>query len=361
MALIEYVLRQDADTKPGGDIEQAKKYAELAVSQGHVTAISVGRPQRPDANIRHLFNVDRPSELLRNLKASDGKPVVISSIHHSHQHLAAFYRKRRGLLGHAERALPRPLVEFGKDALRRARVDHRLDARVSTLPLSRNIRLGLERATAVLVLARGEAGWLKQDFGYTGPSIVIPNGSDLEIGTTARVGQPKYDVIVVGRVEERKNQLAVARALSGTGLRTIFVGRPNPTSRSYVDDFASVVANDSALSWLPGTTRAGVAELLVSSRVSVSASYFEVLSLGDLEAAAAGCQVIASEAGNTAEYLTHGAQYVSPTRVESELLPLISRALTHERSGHNPKPSRVPLPTWSQVGDRLGEVYSSVR
>ncbi|WP_157647039.1 glycosyltransferase [Actinomycetospora chiangmaiensis] len=343
MKSVELVVRVDAQTKDGGDVQQAYRYRDLLEDRGYRVEVSIGTPKL-ESGICHLFNVDRPSELIRSVRACAGRPYVISPIHHLRRHLEQFRLKREGLLGRIERRTPTWLSDAGKDLLRARRMP--------VQAFDSNVRSVLEGASSVQVLARGEANWLSEDYGYDGPVSVIPNGIDLYSGP--REGKDLYDIVVVGRIELRKNQLAVARALQDSEYRALFLGRPNTANAAYVTQFVDLVGKSSNMEWIPGVASEEVGKLLRKSTVSVSASYFEVLSLADLEAASAGCRVVASQHGNTVEYLGEGATYIDPTAVEQTLGESIRLSLSR------PAPNVSGLPSWESVGNMLAEIYSEM-
>jgi glycosyltransferase involved in cell wall biosynthesis len=211
----------------------------------------------------------------------------------------------------------------------------------------------LDSADSVLVLADGEANWLHVDYRYEGPYTRIPNGIDFDVNSPD-VASEAFDAVIVGRIEERKNQVAIARAVSGVDAKIAFIGQANVASKRYVEEFAETVNRSRNVTWLGAIEHASVQQILRSSRVSISASFFEVLSLADFEAAAAGCNVIASTCGNTSEYLGNYAQYLDPFYVDEQLPGMLERALG---SASLETPS---VPTWDEVGDALVSEYERV-
>lgn len=348
---VAIATRRDADRKGGGDVQQALTYAELITARGHEAVVvdsGAAVAGDPSVDLVHLFNTDRPVELIASSSAllRADKPYVVSTVHHSFVHLREFYRLRPGALGVLERRLPRSLADFLKHVARYRPAP----APLTAYPTRGAVRRCLERAAGVLCLAQGEADWLAADYRYAGPVQVLPNGA-----TTRRpAAGADIDVIVLGRVELRKNQLAVARALQGTPYRVLFLGAPNMVDPAYVRAFEAAVLASPNVSWVRGVPASEVPRYLARSRVALSASFFEVLSLADLEAAAAGCVVVASERGNTHELLgARGAFYVDPYDLTG-----LPETLQDALSAVGPELPRH-LPTWEDIGAELLRFYLS--
>ena len=91
--------------------------------------------------------------------------------------------------------------------------------------------------------------------------------------------------------------------------------------------------------------------LLSDSRVLVNASWVEVQSLVDLEAAAMGCCVVASPAGHTVEWLGRGVREV-PGSMDQILDVALEQARTTE-----PPPKLDYRWTWEDAAAALDRVY----
>jgi glycosyltransferase involved in cell wall biosynthesis len=94
--------------------------------------------------------------------------------------------------------------------------------------------------------------------------------------------------------------------------------------------------------------------------VHVSASWFEVAPLVDLEAAASGCAVVASRAGYTHEYLGDAALYVDPTDGIDQLRTTILQALKSAPEMGARALERVRQYTWKAAAAKLLTAYNNV-
>jgi len=166
-------------------------------------------------------------------------------------------------------------------------------------------------------------------------------------------------VCMVGRIEARKNQVAVLRVLNRMGISGVFVGGENPKHRRYCQRFRDMIAESKSrhMGQLSHTETLGV---MRRARLHISASWFEVSSMVDLEAHSAGCGVVSSKCGGTRELLGDTAEYVDPGSEESiqyGIERMFDRVTSEECEGLRPEAQLPVLRTWSEVGDELAKLY----
>src|SRR5204862_799089 len=138
-------------------------------------------------------------------------------------------------------------------------------------------------------------------------------------------------VLIVGRIETRKNQLLVLQALRDTDVPVTLVGAPNPLHNDYVRQVAAEVSRNPRSRWIGERSHSDLAALYLTHSVHINASWYEVAPLVDLEAAVLGCAVISTTAGYTAEYLGDTAQYVDPGLSTSDLRTIILSVIRDAR------------------------------
>lgn len=359
MTRVRFVLRADADIKPGGDVYQIRRYDHELRERGYASEVVLGGVGHPDDDLSvvHLSNVDRPVELMRDAMAAKrlGVPYVVSTIHHRARDVERFRQVRTGGLGVAERLLPKPGVDVGKHALRYGFKNWGRSPRV-LWPNVAAVRSVLDGASRVICLSEAERRWLQEDFGYwSAATHIVPNGIDEPARATVSPLRD-IDVIVVGRIERRKNQVAVAEALRSSGRSVLFLGAKNLSEPAYIRAFEDILGSDSggSLSWHSAVPPQDVSNFYTRTKVAVSASFFEVLSLADLEAAACGCHVVASIAGGTEEALGQSAKYVDPWNLQD-----LSSVVGHLLEEPQPSPLRK-YPGWAQVGQMLTTLYDDI-
>lgn len=132
-----------------------------------------------------------------------------------------------------------------------------------------------------------------------------------------RTYKAKDFVLCVGRFEPRKNQLSLIRALKGTGIPIVFIGRPDTARFTWYYKqciregqgslFLNEVNHDSPL----------LESAYAAARVLALPSFLEFPGLAALEAGLAGCRVAVTGVGIAKEYLGSHARYLDPRSLAS--------------------------------------------
>jgi len=173
----------------------------------------------------------------------------------------------------------------------------------------------LAASDAVCPTGRSEAFALEDAFGPLPAAVVA-------LATHRRPGagqHPRCGVLCVGRLDPRKNQLALITALRGSGipLRLIGTGEVFPAYAARCREAAGAGVELSGF-----VSEAELDEAYRSARVHALPSWFELPGLVSLDAAASGAAVVVSRAGTAGEYLGRGAAYCStdPVSVRSAVM-----------------------------------------
>jgi glycosyltransferase involved in cell wall biosynthesis len=149
---------------------------------------------------------------------------------------------------------------------------------------------------------------------------IIPNGVDSAFAG-AKPGPfiEKYGirdfVLCVGRIEPRKNQLGMIKALSGTRIPFVIIGDAVKTYPEYYQACRKEAGDN--IHFLGGIPHDS--ELLRSAYAACSAfllaSWLETPGLAALEAALAGAKIVITREGATREYFQEFAAYVDPSNI----------------------------------------------
>jgi glycosyltransferase involved in cell wall biosynthesis len=369
---IAYPMRVDATDKPGGDVLQVLRYIEAGKRTGKDGAHRFEGVLMDDLHasltgfdLIHLTNIDRPvdtySSFLRAREA--GKPIVLSSIHHAYEEIERFEREGRGgVVGLVSGALGFCRLEYLRSLLRSFHYPQL--AKPTLGMLAGGMRESQQKVLAgvnrILVLTDKEKKDIIRNFGEIPEEkfACLRNGFEGEETRDVISGERDIDCCIVGRIEARKNQIAVLRVLERLGLRGVFVGGENQNHRGYCRRFRKMVSN-SGSRYLGAITHAETLQVMRRARVHISASWFEVLSLVDLEAYWAGCGVVSSRCGGTREILGDEAEYVDPgsdVSIGEGVLKMLAKAAT-DGHGSGRRKTEVTPETWDDVGERLTDLY----
>jgi len=357
---VDVIMRSNFRETRGGDVAQIENSLAPLGDRVDVryVAATAGMSVRPEA-VHHIVNVDRPLDFLAALEQC-GRRVVVSAIHHSLPRIVAMQRAA----GEDRKAnfLPTPIRErvafafrasgggrSGRSPAALARI-----ARIGMTPGSMWHRLGkaLDQVAHVALLAEVERADLIADTRWRGKNgVIIPNGCPSVPTEVAPWEARPRDIIVVGRIEPRKRQLAIAHAAEVSGAAVTFVGPA--TDDAYGEQFRECVARCPTIEWLGPRPAAEAIALIATARVLLNASWVEVQSLVDIEAATAGCWVVTSPTGSSREWLGEAVD-----RMDSDdPATLLAQAVRRAAGGGAPPTVRYAY-DWAMAGEELFSLYS---
>jgi glycosyltransferase involved in cell wall biosynthesis len=281
------------------------------------------KPRLIGYDLVHLFNLSRPQEgTLQALNArSHGSPVALSTVYlrmHEYEKLArhGFSGKFGRYLGHSQR-------EYLK-VMARAVVNGEINAGVRRLFINgyRNSQEQLLQCTNVLLPnSQSELERVYREFPTSVdiPGVVVPNGIDPQLFTGRRSDDEleKYRgcVLCAARIEGRKNQVNLVRAMEGLPYQLVLVGKAAPNHRDYLSQVLSEAGPN--VTYLGAMDPEALARLYSVARVHVLASWGETPGLSSLEAAASGCNLVITNYGDTFDYFGEFAWYCEPDSVTS--------------------------------------------
>jgi glycosyltransferase involved in cell wall biosynthesis len=207
--------------------------------------------------------------------------------------------------------------------------------------------------------SEAEREQLESRFSLDSPVFVVPNAvntghfyegpADDGRGAAAR----EKTALCVGRIEPRKNQLAVIRGLRQSGLRLRVIGRAGDHSTAYERQCRREAGAD--VEFLGWRSPDELRRFYQASAVHVSASWYETPGLASLEAASCGSPIVVTPGGATREYFGNAAEYCAaddPMSVRSAVERAISRPVS---SG---LPSRIVKQfTWEIAARATLEAY----
>ncbi|HBZ7298433.1 TPA: glycosyltransferase family 4 protein [Klebsiella pneumoniae] len=322
-----FLTRVDAFDKNGGDTYQLQMYKKYFHQYGHDVIINTSLNVPNSFDFYILVNMDRPLELLHYYHILKSRRLLSKTlfltIHHSYQAVDYFENNIRS-------GKMKVLTNFTKSFQQREKIKNLIRGikyRTLFLPAVRQLFTDYKKKTqeiinsvgAGILIAEGEKDIIESDFNCVlKRSILVKNGVDLKNLSIKRASfERDIDILICGRIESRKNSLAVARFLAGTSYKATFVGALNNNDKSYANEFLSIINRSDNLSYLGRVNPDDMPAIYCRSKIHLSASWFEVASLVDLEAYAYGCHVISSVYGHTNSYLKDRAYYLDPKNLSS--------------------------------------------
>lgn len=351
-------------TAPGGDTVQILKTREHLERLGISCDLSVA-PVQDDGpyDIVHLFNYTRIQEtywFAREAKRA-GKPVVLSTVYWDNEET-----ERKADLGWRKKLTGKLSIDQIERLKGLWRLVGERQWNKANLNLVRKGFLGLQKEAIgyidhFLPNSEGEMSLFQSKFGQQKvlPYTVVPNGIDPDMsfdGSPNPYTEYEKCVLCVGRIDGRKNQVNLAKALKGSPFPLVFVGQPAPNHSSYMKKLRDEAGpHCHFLGQLPNRE---VYRLYGSARVHCLPSWYETPGLASLEAAAAGCNIVVTDRGSTREYFGEYAYYCEPDSVES-IRDAVFRAYDAPKS-EELKRHVVRNFTWAKAAEKTAEAYERV-
>lgn len=326
---ILFQTRNNFFERKGGDTIQVLKTKELIEKNfGEEFEVVIdNNPARDlsDIDIVHVFNLLRPQESLRYIlnAKKQKKPVALSTIYWKSEIF-----EKRGQIG-----LRKYIAQiFSYNTLERLRLiyryyfDNEKHEGTSTV-----IKKGFEAAQKIILdnsdvllpNGKGEIDLLEKVFSETYDNyVVVPNAID----TGDFIFDKKLTregIICVGRIEPRKNQLNLVKALNGTGIPLYLIGKVNETQRGYYNLIKKVA--DQNVHFIDEIEPEELTRYYESSKVHVLPSWYDTPGLVSLEAGYYGCNLVVGYDGTTREYFGDNAEYVNPENL-SEIREKVLKA-----------------------------------
>ncbi len=348
---------------PGGDTIQVLKTAEYLRLIGILVDISVDLEPRIEAyDLVHLFNLTRTQETLAQATYArkHGKPVLLSPIYVDYSEYDT--KARIGSAGVVARATSQATREYLKIAAR-AVLNGEIN-RGTLHVLSHGVRSSqrdLIRMTSwLLPNSESEMQRVMRDFpeatklNYT----VVPNAVDARLFSDAVIPESAYKdcVLSVARIEGRKGQLNLVRALRSTDIKLVLIGKPAPNHMRYFEKVLQEMGKD--CEYLGEVPHDQLPKYYAACKVHALVSWMETTGLTSLEAAAMGANIVITDKGDTREYFGDSAFYCDPMSVES----IRQAVLDAHRAPRNDDLRRLVFEkyTWERAATETLKAYNQV-
>ena len=360
-----FQARKDLLTSRGGDTVQLIATRRHLIQRGvEVDLESSATSDCSLYDVVHLFNLTRPYDTFLQLENAkrQGKPVCLSTIYWNMDDLHLTTRVPIWMLfARANMRILRYLYGFANGKARHRYLEKRMMASPEAVKACQS-RV-VENADMLLPNSRAELDLLHCDLPSSRqiPFSIVHNGIDSHV--FSRSSEPSLDfgqvrnrgqyILCAGRLEDRKNQVRLLRAMSTSDIPVVLVGGTQ-SSRSYA---AEVHRNAKPLDAILGeVSQKELAGLYANARVHVLPSLYDTPGLSSLEAGAMGCNLVMSEIGCQHEYFGESVEYCNP-HSEEDIMLAVKRAW--ERPWPNTKLASFIRSnyTWEVAARQTHEAY----
>lgn len=367
------VVRKNFYELGGGDRIQVLKTKEALEKRGHTITIVTSYPRNLDScDILHLFNMMLAPHayLLYTLYMHAArKPVALSTIYWNPGEWLAHAEDegfpvaiKAGERNNRFDGIPLWRVIWGLIRFTRMRRWLWLSVRYRNSGLaSTYIRKTLvSEVDIILPNGQSEAESVQNDFAKAKQVAVIPNGVDDAFASARpdnfikRYGKKDF-VLHVGRIETRKNLIALVQAVNSLGLALVVIGNDthDPTYTAAVKAAAPI---DTL--FIPELPHDQLGAAYKAAKVHALASWFETPGLSSLEAGLAGCNIVSTDRGTTKEYFQDMAWYCDPSDRKS-IKQAISEAYAAPKSTKL-RERILAHYTWNTVAEATEAAYKRI-
>lgn len=308
MMHVLFVTRHSLDRFSGGDKIQIINTKQALERQGiRVTLTSNVTHDLSGIDIVHVFNPSLVSSRIAKTARAAGIPLVISTIHWDmRERYRAMFSVNKAFLTLKP---PRYLWHYCSAQIRALLYNY-----VWNPIMDRRLGSFVRQADLLLPNSQAEADILIRQFGIPHDRCaVVVNGFDTTLAERAAAGTFKTKhhlddfILCAGRIEYRKNQLALIQALMDFPVPLVFVGAP--FDPRYVALCKALAARRGHTFFIEHIDQAELFNAYADARVHALVSWYETPGLASLEACATGTNIVVSRGGCTEEYFGQHAEY----------------------------------------------------
>jgi glycosyltransferase involved in cell wall biosynthesis len=314
---VAFISRASLYSDKGGDTVQLVNTAVQLRNLGIGVDIFLSN-EKPDYtlyDLLHFFNIIRPDDILPHI-AGTKKPFVVSTIFVDYSEYEK--KARQGPSAFLFKFLSPDSIEYVKVLARfLAKGDKIKSAYYLFNGQKRSIRKIIKMAAVLLPNSKNEYERLFYSYGIQKKYRIIPNGIDSSLFKPRNTGVQRDDrlVLCVARIEGRKNQLNLIRAIAHTAYRLILIGAMSTNQMDYYEQCKSAAAPN--IEFIDFLEQESLLDYYRKAKVHVLPSWFETTGLSSLEAAAMGCNIVITRKGDAHEYFKDDAYYCDPESPDS--------------------------------------------
>lgn len=354
------IARKTMLTSPGGDTVQILSTAKyLRLLNVQVDVVLAGAVINFEGyNLVHFFNIIRPDDILPYLSKSN-LPFVVSTIFVDYNEYEK--KNRTGILKVISNIFSNDQLEYLKSLARFVKNGDKLNSAYYVLHGHRaSVKYIAKKAAMLLPNSDSEYQRFVKQYHVKCAYRKIPNAIDSN--TFADNIKPneafKNHVLCVGRIEGRKNQLLLIRALLDTDLKLTIIGKPSPNHIAYYQECAALAGQSKNIQIIAHASHDELSAIYRAAKVHVLPSWFETTGLSSLEAAIMDCNIVVTRKGDTEEYFSDMAYYCDP----EDMLSIRSAVLDAYHNDVDPRLKQIIKKkyTWENTAFETLEAYQQV-
>jgi glycosyltransferase involved in cell wall biosynthesis len=314
---VAFISRASLFSDKGGDtIQLVNTAAELRMLG--VTVDIFLADQKPDYNsydLLHFFNIIRPDDILPHINRSR-LPFVVSTIFVDYSEYEK--KARQGPSAFLFRFLSPNLIEYLKALARFIVNGVKIQSGYFLLNGQKKSIRKIARMTQMLLPnSKSEYERLSRAYDIQKRYEIIPNGIDKNLFTPgiSEIQRDEQLILCVARIEGRKNQLNLIRAIVHTPYRLVLIGAVATNQMDYYEQCKQAAGPN--IEFIDFLEQKLLLDYYRKAKVHVLPSWFETTGLSSLEAAAMGCNIVITRKGDAYEYFENDAYYCDPESTDS--------------------------------------------
>lgn len=340
-------------THRGGDTVVIEKLLEgLSLHNVDVTIDLEGKVDPKGFDIVHIFNFALPDmvKFYAERAKNAGVPYVVTSLL---EDVPSFHYQ-----SHYVASVVMEYVSRGQDANWWRANTPNYHAIESAEPFDNS--WVAKNAAVIFPNGASEADTIKRTYGADCKTEIIQLGYELKtvgsrVDCVKEFGIENF-ILCVGRIESRKNQLMLLKALENDEVTLVFADG----GFSYQPEYDQAVRNfkrKGKTIFLGRLSDQQLANIYAAAKVHVLPSWYELPGLVSLEAAFHGCNVVATRYGTSTDYLGEHAFYCDPGNADSIRTAVLSAYYAPIQTGLKEK---VMNYSWKEMADRTLKSYQKV-
>ncbi len=337
----------------GGDTILLERLSDGLCQRGHQVTIDLqGNIDLAEFDLVHLFNFATTglTQQYADRAVAANVPYVVTTLY---EDLPQFHRQSHLVAG--------SLIEYVRGGQRPGSYGLTYQQLSAIEPSPRFPADELAKnAAALMPNGSGEASALKRDFPDAQRIITVPVGS--EIGALCgpelfeQVYRERDFVLCVGRLESRKNQLMLLKALEDSPMTVVLAAGGFSYQPEYEAAIRSFKRRGKTIV-LGMLDPQMLSSAYAACRVHALASWYELPGLVSLEAAARNKNIVVTRTGTTADYVGDKAFYCTPWDGDSILSAVTAAYYSPVREGMTDLAQSF---SWVKAVERTEEVYREV-